>query len=108
MRCSPPEMGRRAGRYLATMLALAVAAGPAFARQPVTIESCLPCHGADGIARSADVPHLAGQNEAYLFKQMLAFKAGTRRHAEMRFMAREMSTQEMEAIAAYYAGLPGR
>lgn len=77
-------------------------------RHPVTIESCMPCHGADGIARSAEVPHLAGQNEAYLFKQMLAFKSGTRRHAEMRFMARDLSTQEIEAIAAYFASLPVR
>lgn len=92
----------------AALLLLPQQAAQAQARHPVTIESCVPCHGYDGIARSADVPHLAGQNEAYLYKQMLAFKAGTRKHAEMRFMARDMSQGEIADIAAYYASLPLR
>lgn len=72
------------------------------------VESCAFCHGADGIARDTEVPHLAGQNERYLFNQMMAFKSGKRAHKEMRYLARAMSVQEIAALAAYYASLPTR
>lgn len=72
------------------------------------IEDCALCHGPDGIAKDTEVPHLAGQNERYLFNQMMAFRSGKRAHKEMRFMARQMSVQEIAAIAAYYAELPPR
>ncbi|MDX3806428.1 c-type cytochrome [Bosea thiooxidans] len=72
------------------------------------IQQCAACHGEDGIARDIEVPHLAGQNERYLFNQIMAFRSGKRPHKEMRFMAREMSQAEIEALAAYYASLPSR
>jgi cytochrome c553 len=71
-------------------------------------ENCAACHGVDGIAPDSEVPHLAGQNERYLFNQLLAFKKGQRQHKEMRFMARELTIQDMAALAAYYASLPPR
>ncbi|WP_245434793.1 c-type cytochrome [Methylocystis rosea] len=67
---------------------------------------CAACHGADGIAKSADVPHLAGQHELYLFNQIKAFKTGRRAHKEMRYMSRQMSEAEMRDIARHYATLP--
>jgi cytochrome c553 len=72
------------------------------------VAQCAFCHGEDGIARDTEVPHLAGQNEKYLFNQMMAFRAGKRPHKEMRFMARQMTVQEVAALAAYYAALPPR
>jgi cytochrome c553 len=54
------------------------------------------------------VPHLAGQNERYLYNQLKAFHAGKRGHKEMKVMSRHMTEAEMEAIAAFYAGLPPR
>lgn len=73
-----------------------------------SVEDCAACHGVDGIARDTEVPHLAGQNERYLFNQMMAFRTGKRQHKEMRYMARSMSVQEIAALAAYYAELPPR
>ncbi|MGL4323376.1 MAG: c-type cytochrome [Beijerinckiaceae bacterium] len=70
------------------------------------IESCMPCHGADGIAKDTEVPHLAGQNEEYLQKQLENFRSGRRRHKEMRYVAGELTPAEMDAIAAYFASLP--
>lgn len=74
----------------------------------LTIEACAACHGDDGIARDTEVPHLAGQNERYLYNQMLAFRSGRRQHKEMRVMARDLSLEDIAAIAAYYAALPAR
>lgn len=66
------------------------------------------CHGDEGIARDGEVPNLAGQNERYLYNQMLAFRSGARKHQEMRIMTREMTPGDMAAMAAYYASLPPR
>jgi len=73
-----------------------------------TVEDCAACHGSEGIAKDAEVPNLAGQNELYLFNQMMAFRSGKRQHKEMRFMARTMTREEIAALAAYYASLPPR
>ena len=70
------------------------------------IVQCAACHGADGIARSADVPHLAGQQELYLFNQIKAFRSGARPHKEMRYMSRQLSDAEMREIARLYAAMP--
>lgn len=99
-------MGRGAVFAIGGLLALGGVAQAEPRSSP--IEQCAYCHGVDGIAKDTEVPHLAGQNEKYLFNQMMAFRAGKRPHREMRFMAREMSVQDIAAIAAYYAGLPPR
>jgi cytochrome c553 len=97
-----------AGSLALTLLA-ALAGRPAMAEPRATaVENCAACHGDDGIARDTEVPHLAGQNERYLFNQMMAFRAGKRVHKEMRYMARNMSVAEIAALAAYYAALPPR
>ncbi len=67
---------------------------------------CAACHGADGIAREAEVPDLAGQHDVYLYNQLKNFKSGKRPHKEMRYLGRHMTDDEMQAIASYYAGLP--
>jgi cytochrome c553 len=69
---------------------------------------CAPCHGDDGIAKDRDVPHLAGQNEGYLYNQLKAFQSGRRPHKEMRFLARPLTEAEIRLLAEYYASLPAR
>ncbi|MGD9658161.1 MAG: cytochrome c [Methylocystis sp.] len=70
------------------------------------LAQCAACHGVEGIAKSADVPHLAGQQELYLFNQIKAFRSGARPHKEMRYMSRRLSDAEMREIARYYASMP--
>ncbi len=94
-----------------TALAL-IGAGPAFAQSSELVdliaEACAPCHGDEGIAKSVDVPNLAGQHNVYLYNQLRAFKDGRRPHKEMRFMSRQMTDADMHTIADYYAKLPRR
>lgn len=73
---------------------------------PDVIAQCAACHGVEGIAKSADVPHLAGQQELYLLNQLKAFKSGKRPHKEMRVMSRQLSEAEMAEIAHLYATMP--
>lgn len=98
-------------RVLLVSLALIGAALPAPAQEQRArdhISQCFACHGDDGIAKDRDVPHLAGQQEAYLYNQMKAFRQNKRPHKEMRVMSREMTDTEMREIAAYFAALPPR
>jgi cytochrome c553 len=75
---------------------------------PELVSGCPPCHGLDGIARFGETPNLAGQNAPYLLNQLRAFHSGKRAHKEMRYMSRNMTEAEMEAIAAYFSSLPPR
>jgi len=95
---------------IALFFAALLLAAPACAQQaaPELISGCVPCHGADGIARYGEVPILAGQNAPYLLNQLHAFQSGKRVHKEMRYMTRNLTEAEMEAIAAYFSSLPPR
>ena len=101
---------RRPRMKLAIVFAGIFVAVPATAQQavPELISGCVPCHGANGIARFGEVPILAGQNAPYLLNQLHAFQSGKRTHKEMRYMTRSLSEEEMEAIAAYFSSLPPR
>ncbi|MBC8750624.1 MULTISPECIES: c-type cytochrome [Paraburkholderia] len=75
----------------------------------VSAKSCQACHGAAFMGRE-QVPRLAGQGEAYLAKQLAAFKTGERRDPSdaMNGMAATLSGEDIHAVASYLAGLtPG-
>lgn len=82
---------------------LAQAAGDATAGQSKTAV-CTACHGADGNSVVGTFPKLAGQNEAYLLKQLKEIKSGVRSVVEMTGMLDAMTDQDLENIAAYYSG----
>jgi cytochrome c553 len=72
--------------------------------------TCLACHGANGNSVNAEWPSLAGQNAAYIIKQLKMYHGGMRtgdpknaNSALMPPMAAPLSDQDMEDIAAYYS-----
>jgi cytochrome c553 len=67
--------------------------------------SCAGCHGASGISAVPTYPNLAGQKEAYVVKQLKAFKDGSRKDPTMNAMSKPLSDADMANIAAFYAGL---
>ncbi len=68
-------------------------------------ESCAPCHGTRGILDNPLRPNLAGQNARYLVKQLQDFRSGKRADPVMAPMAQALTDQDIEALAAFYAGL---
>ena len=68
-------------------------------------EKCAVCHGLDGLAKIAEAPNLAGQNEQYLIAQLSAFKAGDRKNEMMSIVIQQLSTDDIENLAAYYAAI---
>lgn len=70
--------------------------------------TCAACHGADGIAKIPTYPNLAGQNEAYLVNALKAYKNKQRQGGQatiMQGMATNLSDQDIEDLAAYYAAM---
>lgn len=61
--------------------------------------ACATCHGIDGNGR---VP-LAGKDEAYLLKQMKAFKRGDRSNPIMRRIMAELTDRDLADLAAYFS-----
>lgn len=66
---------------------------------------CVACHGIAGKASVPVYPHLAGQQEAYLLKQLKAFKDGSRKEPLMVPFMAPLTDADMENLAAYYASL---
>ncbi len=84
------------------MLAGAAIAGDATAGKTKSA-ACGGCHGFDGNSPIAMYPKLAGQNEAYISKQIMDFKANdTRQNAIMLGMSAALSEKDAADIGAYY------
>lgn len=64
---------------------------------------CAACHGANGVSPSPLWPNLAGQQQAYLAKQMKDFRDGKRTDPTMTPMAAGLTDSDIENLAAYYA-----
>ncbi|MFB9126686.1 c-type cytochrome [Paraburkholderia dipogonis] len=65
--------------------------------------TCIGCHGYGGNAGSQVYPHLAGQPEPYLKKQLVAFVSGERSDPNMTPMALSMSQRELDGLVAYFS-----
>lgn len=68
------------------------------------IAPCISCHG--GVDQKLGAPWLEGMPKQYLVEQLEAFKHGRRRNdgqQQMRNMARPMTTEEIDAVATFYA-----
>lgn len=100
-------------KRLAAAAALGLGLGP-LAVQAQTAEvaagrakaqACAVCHGPLGVSSAPDAPHLAGQPAIYLAAQLRAYRSGARRHEVMAVMARNLSDDDIQALAAWYASL---
>jgi cytochrome c553 len=67
--------------------------------------TCAACHGPDGKSANPMWPHLAGQQELYLAKQMKDFREGNRKDPVMGPMAAGLSDDDIANLAAFYASL---
>jgi cytochrome c553 len=93
---------------LTTLASGALAAGNADRGAERAKQVCAACHGADGnTPLQPEYPRLAGQHADYLNKALRDYQSGARKNAIMGSQAANLSRQEMQDLAAYFAGLPG-
>lgn len=102
---------RPAPYTLLLTLALAVFAAPAMAGDPQAGQdlsaTCAACHGQDGKSIMPMYPVIAGQYEDYLVHALQGYRSGARRNAIMAGFAAQLSDDDIDNLAAYYASLPG-
>ena len=88
------------------MIAPAQAANGNVAAGQAKAAVCAGCHGTDGNGGADPLwPKLAGQDPAYIAKQLADFKSGARKDPIMAGMAAPSAPTDMKNIGAYYASL---
>lgn len=74
------------------------------------VPACQSCHSGLGRERNAFFPYLTGQPEWYLSEQLQLWKedkrGGTQYEHIMQEIAEEMTPEQIEAVAAWYAAQP--
>lgn len=80
---------------------------------------CVACHGVDGVTSQPGIPNLAGQQRAYLRRELLLIREAAwgatpreneswRSHPIMESEAARISISDVDALARYYASLDCR
>ena len=94
------------------VIGLSLAAGQAWAldtgdaqagKAAFSQNGCMACHGAGGHSTNGQFPKLAGQYADYIVHALTQYKSGKRKNAIMNGQAANLSTRDMENIAAYLA-----
>ena len=74
--------------------------------KPVRLGLCAACHGENGVATAAGIPHLAQQDREYLAAALRQYRNGERSATPMRTAAGSLSDADIDALAAWYAAQP--
>jgi cytochrome c553 len=73
------------------------------ASRPKATETCLACHGTNGVGITADFPSLAGQHKDYIIRALTDYQKGGRKNAIMEGMAKPLTKQDIEEVAEWYS-----
>jgi cytochrome c553 len=77
--------------------------GRAVGTAPKASQTCVACHGNDGVGILPEYPNLAGQHEDYLVNSLRSYKSGVRKNAIMAGMAAALTDQDIQELAEYYS-----
>ena len=98
---------RRAAAVLAAALTLGAATHAVLAADleagSQKAQVCLACHGPAGNSAIAVNPSLAGQPAQFIATQLLMFREGNRKEAQMSPFAANLSNADINNLAAYFA-----
>lgn len=68
-------------------------------------QACAVCHGPLGLSIQPDAPNLAGQPAVFLSSQLRAYRSGERRHEVMNIMAKSLSDDDIDNLAAWFSSV---
>ncbi len=91
------------GLALAAMFSASAATADTIEEKAVV---CSACHGEAGVPVSKEIPAIWGQNEGYIYLELKDMKKGARANAQMAEIVKDMSRDDMLALAAYFAAKP--
>jgi cytochrome c553 len=74
-----------------------------------SIPGCDNCHGPDGVGEPPAIPYLAGQYASYIASELHMWQGGLRKSSAdaMAFVAKQLTDQDIAAVAAYYQQVQG-
>jgi cytochrome c553 len=77
--------------------------GRAIGTAPKASQTCVACHGIDGIGILPEYPNLAGQHADYIEVALKAYRSGQRKNAVMGGMAAALTDADIRELAKYYS-----
>ncbi|MDP1900543.1 MAG: c-type cytochrome [Rubrivivax sp.] len=86
-----------------SLFSFALQAAEAGRAEDIVQGKCFLCHGTAGESSSPVFPRLAGQNAAYVARQLVDYKSGKRRSTTMQPMVEDLSAEDFKALGAYFA-----
>jgi cytochrome c553 len=89
--------------FLAGPTITAAAAPKPVGKAPDVAQTCVACHGVDGIGITPQYPTLAGQHADYIERALTDYKKGGRKNPIMAGFASALSASDIRALAAYYS-----
>ena len=69
---------------------------------------CFKCHGEDGLDNSGGEPIIAGHPYSYIIGSLLLFQKEERISKAMKKATKDLSREDMEAVARYFSSLPSK
>lgn len=93
--------------YFSSFANETVAAGGSDTSGIEAAQTCVACHGGNGIAVSPNWPTLAGQYESYLKHALNQYRDGSRTNAVMAQMAAPLTDEDVAVLARFYSSLEG-
>jgi cytochrome c553 len=70
---------------------------------PKAAQTCVACHGPDGVGILPEYPNLAGQHADYIRHALTAYRGGQRKNAVMAGMAAALTDADIVELARYYS-----
>jgi cytochrome c553 len=71
--------------------------------RPKATETCLACHGTNGVGITADFPTISGQHRDYIERALIDYQKGGRKNVVMAGMVANLTRADIEALAVYYS-----
>jgi cytochrome c553 len=88
---------------LLTGISMSASAADLAKAEEIVQGRCFMCHGANGESSSPAFPRLAGQNAAYVARQLSDYQSGKRKSSSMQPMVEGLSAADMAALGAWFA-----
>ena len=92
------------GLAIVTLPPMPAAAGDRAAGR-TRAETCVQCHGANGVSVLPNAPNLAGQPEVNLVEQLRQFRSGRRPSEVMGVIAKPLTDRDIDDLAAWYSAI---
>jgi cytochrome c553 len=74
---------------------------------PAAMQTCVACHGPDGVSPTTDYPVIAGQYADYIEQALRDYKSGKRKNPIMAGIAAGIKDEDIPGLAAFFSQQKG-